>query len=249
MLKTLFRRLFFEQIGVWYWKKSLRILEEMKLQLASKNSVHILGNGPSLAKLDVNSLSDQDIVIACNHFYQNKISQVVRVDFYCASDPRLFFPIDWAWVKNVERIRPAVLVIPHKFFYIKYFYRGKVIFYNYAGHLKLWEYAKPTFNLAKALPTGDTVICDISIPLAAHLDQKKFRFSGIDLTHGVHGVQHSYSDEEIKSRRQSDHYLQNQWPIRTRKSMTKQLSELRKTKVELECNACGTGFSQMVENL
>lgn len=207
----------------------------------------IIGNGPSLNKLTPEVAEQYDIRIVCNHFYNHNLAQKIDIDFYCVSDPRLFYPIDWGWLRGVKNARPKHLVIPNKFFYMRILYGGSLLFYDYAGELKLWnDDIDVCFDLAHRFPSGDTVVSDTSIPLAVALGYKHLHFVGVDLQHDTTGVTHAYDDQTVKSRRRDDDYLLNEWPEKTSRSLAKQFRALRSMDVKAEVVAGSDYFRRIV---
>lgn len=209
--------------------------------------VLIIGNGPSLNELTPELAHQYDIRIACNHFYNHNLARKIDIDFYCVSDPRLFFPIDWGWLRGVKAARPMHLVIPRKFFYLRALYRGSLLLYDYAGDLKLWnDDVDVCFDLTQPFPSGDTVVSDTSIPLAVALGYKHLHFAGIDLQHDSSGVTHAYDDRTVKSRRRDDDYLLNEWPEKTSRSLAKQFRAFRSMDVKAEVLAGSDYFRRIV---
>ena len=207
----------------------------------------IIGNGPSLNKLTPEVAEQYDVRIACNHFYNHNLANKIEIDFYCVSDPRLFYPIDWGWLRGVRSVEPRQLVVPSKFFYISAFYRGRLLYYNYAGEQKLWnDDVNVCFDWARPFPSGDTVVSDISIPLAVALGYKNLHFVGVDLQHDTTGVTHAYDDQTVKSRRRDDDYLLNEWPGKTSRSLEKQFSVLRSIDVKVEVLASSDYFRSII---
>ena len=228
-----------------FHRASLRRFKKLCAQADA--SVLIIGNGPSLNDLTPEVAAQYDLRIACNHFYSHPLSREISVDFYVASDPRLFFPVDRNWLNGVSSVNAKQLVVPHKFFFIRAFYRKSILFYEYAGEKKLWDDGvAPVFDIAKPLPSGDTVVSDASIPLAVSLGYRKLTFIGIDLQHEKSGVSHAYDDSKIKSRRRDDAYLLNQWPEKTSRSLAKQFAALSKMGVEIQVLSGSEYFKRLV---
>lgn len=228
-----------------FHRASLRRFAELRAHTGAR--ALIIGNGPSLNDLTPEVAAQYDLRVACNHFYSHTLSSQILVDFYVASDPRLFFPVDRNWLNGVLSVNAKHLVIPHKFFFIRALYRKSVLFYNYAGDKKLWdEGVAPVFDLAQPLPSGDTVVSDASIPLAVALGYRKLAFIGIDLQHGPSGINHAYDDSIVKSLRRNDAYLLDQWPENTSRSLAKQFAALLRLGVETEVLSGSEYFRRLV---
>jgi len=194
--------------------------------------VLILGNGPSLDSLDICSLSQEsDLVLVSNHWYATKWSSLIEVDYYCASDPRLFFPPDLRWVKNAKSVKASYYVVPSRWPYIRLLLPN-VRFYDYCGENKIWEGYPVNFDLDYCLPSGDTVVCDVMIPLAVSLGATKITFAGVDLHHGS-TAKHAYDERLVKSKRQSDEYLKSLWVERSSKSLEIQLNKIKERNIEI----------------
>ena len=195
--------------------------------------VLILGNGPSLDSIDIIKLGrESDAILVSNHWYATKWSSKIKVDYYCASDPRLFFPPDFRWIKKVKAVKPSFFVLPSRWRYIKLLLPN-VLFYNYCGENKIWEGYPVNFDLDYCMPSGDTVVCDIMIPFAVSIGAKKITLGGVDLYHG-NTATHAYDEDLVKSKRQNDNYLKNEWAKRSRKSLEYQIEKLREKNIEFD---------------
>lgn len=242
MLKNIYNSLFPRH----FHENSMKKFRRLK-QTLSVDNILVLGNGPSLNCMDTYQASKFDIRVACNHFYNHPLSKEMLVDFYCISDPRLLFPIDFYWLNNVKKCSPDHLVVPSKFFYLSLFYRNKLLFYNYEGDKKIWLDQRPCLDISASLPSGDTVVCDISIPLAVSLGAKKITFIGVDLTHSPSGVKHAYDESKIKSKRRDDNYLINIWPSNTSRSLYLQFRSILQMGLQIEVINPSSSFSKVLE--
>lgn len=198
----------------------------------SYEKILILGNGPSLNLINGNELKKFDCVIVSNHFYATSCAQFIKPDFYCVSDPRLFFPPDRQWVQNARATNPEYFVVPMTAFGLSLGFGMKCLYYLYDDRKKLWEKATvPKFDLRRdAIPTGDSVLVDVMIPLAISLGGKEIAFCGVDLKHN-HTVSHAYDEKMVGSKRRSDNYLMNEWPGYVTESLTKQVREIKSRKI------------------
>ena len=195
--------------------------------------------------MDAYQASKFDIRVACNHFYNHPLSKEMLVDFYCISDPRLLFPIDFYWLNN-EKMLSDHLVVPSKFFYLSLFIGTNFCFIIMRETKKFWLDQRPCLDISVSLPSGDTVVCDISIPLAVSLGAK-ITFIGVDMTHSPTGVKHAYDESKIKSKRRDDNYLINIWPSNTSRSLYLQFRSILQMGLQIEVINPQVHFSKVLE--
>lgn len=97
-------------------------LKKMHNSKSGKTAL-VLGNGPSLNTLNVDSVEEYvDDVFVCNDFYSLEISNSVKADYYCLSDPYYFvhlkkFSDNKKLVKYLENTQ-SILYVSH--FYRRY---------------------------------------------------------------------------------------------------------------------------------
>ena len=203
-------------VNILFIAPVLSLQLHLRLGRVKRGYVWILGNGPSLKKFSTESVMRSDTVIVCNHFYANAFSDTLQIDYYCCSDPRLFE--DRAWLENVMKLNVSKIIVPFRQVYkIPLKYQSKVIYYNYVPYFKLWEtklkFLKNT-NILFPLKTGDTVVFDVMLSLAARVAASRIKVVGVDLAHGG-GVLHSYDESLVTGPRRSNDYLNSVWEENT----------------------------------
>lgn len=203
----------------------------------------LLGNGPSLKHFKIQQIEEFDFIFACNYFCATELSHKLVVDYYCASDPRLFLPPNIKWLYNVYKLSPKNFVYPNRYNWLKIIFNNSLT-YKYAGHKKIWMEEDFNMNIKEELPSGDTVMCDIMIPLAFSMGLKQICFAGLDLKH-TNTVEHAYDESKTGNRRRSDEYLKGEWHSNATISILKQLKKLEQHSIEFEFL---TGFYKNIKS-
>lgn len=192
----------------------------------------LLGNGPSLLSLKKDQINQYDLIFVCNYFCVTELASKIKIDYYCASDPRLFVPPNLKWLFKVYKLKPRHFVYPRKHSWLNIFFKNNFTF-NYSGHKKIWLEKDFNMDIRYALPSGDTVMCDIMIPLAFSLNIEKIGFAGLDLKHTT-TVEHAYDESRTGNKRRSDEYLKGVWQSNSTQSILKQLKKLEQSSIEFE---------------
>jgi hypothetical protein len=143
----------------------------------------VLGNGPSLAKLNIADItrSKPDIFVV-NGFYATKAAHLLKPTYYCLSDPASFFDNGgipqsisdtFKYVKNAQ----STLLISHFYRRVKFPLRNKVIFFNDR------EFSSFSRNINPCRPRGyssQTVMKALAV--AVYMGYERIYVLGIDNT-------------------------------------------------------------------
>ena len=189
-----------------FFKEETRALKNSKGNLEAL----VLGNGPSLAKLNSNSVSsgNPDIWVV-NDFYKVKQAIDLKVTHYVLSDPAYFsgLPIEindrLKPIIDYVKVKNATLILPHwaKDFLFKKIVSTQVLYFDDRS-LSAWSK-----NTTPIKPRGYiSLTLYKALGFALYLGYKKINILGMDNSEFVN----YHSDEENRLLLNSNHAYQNE---------------------------------------
>ena len=144
----------------------------------------VIGNGPSLGKLDLSPLAGE-ITIGANSFYKHPDAEKVGLTFLCISDESFMVdePRAIEWHRIIEAKLPKTGVVLHptaRPIVEKHaLYRDRELFYFRRGVVV--PYAEMIdFDLTQPINVGNTVGTQLVIPLAVYLGCTEIILVGFD---------------------------------------------------------------------
>lgn len=165
------------------------------IRYKKKNTLYVLGLGPSLKKVDISKL-DGDIICG-NRFYKFQGAENCTPQFYCLMDDEYFVG------KAIDDFTTAYKFYPNTQFLLNGKYKGDIenvigkrdnVFYVYgwSGLLR----AGSTLDFAKNLPLALNVVCRM-IEAGIYLNYKKIVLLGCDFnSFAMLKDKHCYNDKE-----------------------------------------------------
>jgi hypothetical protein len=165
------------------------------MQILSRNAIFkdrnkgkrcfILGNGPSINKLDLSKL-ENEITIVMNHFHHNQILNNWQPTIYCAGDPvSSYNNREMELMREVpQKIFPKEayflpLSVRNLFEKNQMFPSEKTCFLDMHGHVLHWNLKNADFDLTKKIPGAQNTIV-MAIILAMYFGCEKIYLLGAD---------------------------------------------------------------------
>jgi len=171
-------------------RRVLKNLKRLKNSKAGKIAL-VLGNGPSLSKIDLNNLTlVKPEIFAVNDYYLKIVAQTVVPNYYCLSDPDNFIQPNRTTRHNNSQLLKYIennfctVLIPH--FYRKFDFGSKkhIVFYND----REFYFSKNTTNPCR--PRGYSSLTVLkALSIALYMGYDKIFILGIDNTEhrALHG--------------------------------------------------------------
>lgn len=193
----------------------------------------ILGNGPSIKKLNFKVLK-KEVVIGTNNIFLNKKFSKIKNSYFTIYDKRFFNPIKEPLKKFIKKFKGNIY-IPHKYKKeITKIKKQKIIFDN--KNLKIQKSFKKKFCNQKDLL--GTVIIEMAIPLALYLKVKKIILYGCEFDYKLKNNQLSNKSYFYKSNlnQQFDHnqFTAKKWSEHQIRNFKKVNIFLKKNNIKLE---------------
>jgi len=159
-------------------KKNLRDIRNSK----SGKIALVLGNGPSLDTLNVDSIRDHvDDIFVCNDFYSLQIAKSIKADYYCFSDP-FYFVNSKKFHENRELV--DYLEKSSCLLYISHFYRSQIEKLSFPFLLfndREWFFFNKNISPTKSRAYSSVTIYK-GLALACYMGYSKIYILGIDNT-------------------------------------------------------------------
>ena len=156
--------------------------------------IMILGNGPSLKRLDFKNIQSE-LIICCNWIFQHKHFDLIDSrSILCFSDPAFSNMNVDSWLVKLLKNRCIVLIPSFwerqiKWIETKTNIKGRVFTYELEGSYKDYKQAASKNNMERfpKVHYTSSVMTTICLPLANRIKTNEIRISGLDATYFSNG--------------------------------------------------------------
>jgi hypothetical protein len=189
---------------LWQAVSTRRINENLALRgrHAQERRCFVIGNGPSLKKMDLQPLANE-FTIAANSFYKHPDASAVNLDYLCINDPHFMQDeprcIDWhrtiaeklPTTRFVLTSAARALVRQHEL------YAGREVYFVQTGY-SVRTARSISIDLSRPLNVGVTTGSAVAIPLALSLGFREIYLLGFDCNwlENTSGSYHFYDTHE-----------------------------------------------------
>lgn len=177
--------------------------EALRNRHQDRKRCFVIGNGPSLATMDLRPLRNE-LTVGANSFYKHPQADVVDLKYLCSGDHRFFVdePRALEWHRTIEQRLPRTTLLMHSG--VRGLMKQHGIYAHHDVHvfqngLKARHHAQVHFDLTRPLNVGVSTGSLLAIPLAIFMGVREIYLIGFDCNwlESYNTSYHFYTQHEL----------------------------------------------------